>query len=186
MAAERVRLCASSREPSTEDLPLEPRDSRSGADANRTVLGAARVGVARGAAVAARHVVQDFLSLEVPLVVDERPSAVERSRTQIVWAPLHHVAGAVARCAVDALDARVRRAPCIGGRVERRGRLVPRYRPFEASPMRCSRNRTSQSRETLSKKLRMSASTIHLILRRSIPTASASRALCAPRPGRNP
>ena len=54
------------------------------------------------------------------------------------------------------------------------------------SPMRCSRNRTSQFRFKLSKNPRMSASTIQLTLRWVIPTASASSALCAPRPGRNP
>ena len=50
------------------------------------------------------------------------------------------------------------------------------------SPMRCSRNRTNQLLETLSKNARMSQSTTQLTLRRSIPTASASSALCAPRP----
>ena len=51
------------------------------------------------------------------------------------------------------------------------------------SPMRCSRNWMSQSRSTLSKNARTSASKIQLILHRSVPTVIASSALCAPRPG---
>ena len=54
------------------------------------------------------------------------------------------------------------------------------------SPIRCSINRTSHSGLIESKKDRISASRIQLILHALIPYASASSASCWRRPGRNP
>ena len=92
----------------------------------------APVRVTGRAAAAGRHLVEDFPGLDVPFVVDERPGAIEGGRPEIVRAPPHNVAGAMAHGAVDALDACVHRAPRIGGGVDRGHRFASGHCAFEA------------------------------------------------------
>src|SRR5258708_23302657 len=76
-----------------------------------TVLAAALLAVAGMTAGIAGHQRQAPGTGAVPNVVDERPRAVERRRSQVFRVPADDIAGGIADAATDAFDSRIDRAP---------------------------------------------------------------------------
>src|SRR5207249_5165604 len=98
----------------TQNCSLQARDRRGGSKAHRAALGAAHVGVAGMAAGVAGDRAKALALHHIALVLDQRPGAVERRRTEIIRVPRDDFAGAVAHAAADAFDPRIDLPPVCG------------------------------------------------------------------------
>ena len=116
----RIAVMGSSAPARADHRALQSGDRIGRRNAARAELGAVHVAVAGVAAGAAGHRVDAGVVARVAHVVDQRPGAVERRRTEIILVPGHHIAGRMADAAADAFDAGV------GGLPLRRSPAAPR------------------------------------------------------------
>ncbi len=130
---------------------LQSGDRRGRRELLRAALGAALVRVAGVASGVARDRREALGARAVARIVDERPRAIERRRTEIVAIPADDVAARVADAAADALDRGVDRAARLRRRRDRRELVAARRRRDERPFARAHLSKNSRMSVTRSR-----------------------------------
>lgn len=130
IAAPRYERLGGALDRTSIEATLESCDRRRRVYSDRAVRGAVAVAMAKGASIVGecRFELSGALPspLDMTLIVDQGPSAIERSRAEIIRAPRNDLASAVADRAIDAFDSRIHEPSFRGIGGERRQGIMTR------------------------------------------------------------